>query len=115
MSHRLAWQNVTSIQSIPACATLNAHLVSLARAYPRTKFLRALSEELEFATGDEEEVLPTLLIYRNSQVFKTLVAFDKDVRSEYANGLEDEEVLAGGNKMKDSRLTRDMVEDVLIR
>lgn len=86
---------------------LNAHLSSLARRYPHTKFLRALSRDLEFAQGDEEDVLPTLLVYRQGDMFKNLVAFDREL-STWEGQDEDDEVESG-------RISRDSVEAALVR
>lgn len=43
--------------ALESCATLNHHLSNLARAYPRTKFLRALASELDFLS--EASTKPT--------------------------------------------------------
>ncbi|KAK4057236.1 hypothetical protein OIO90_001731 [Microbotryomycetes sp. JL221] len=61
---------------IAACAQLNQHLAAIARGYPRTKFLRALASEVEFATDDEEDTLPTVLVYRGGELETTLVRPD---------------------------------------
>lgn len=87
---------------------INSHLSSLARRYPHTKFLRALSRDLEFAQGDEEDVLPTLLVYRQGDMFKNLVAFDREVAVSQGRDEEDDEV-------DSSSISRDHVEQALIR
>lgn len=94
--------------SIPSCLVINAHLSSLARRYPHTKFLRALSRDLEFAQGDEEDVLPTLLVYRQGEIFKNLVAFDRELATFL--GHDDEE-----GQMDSGSISRDLLEQALIR
>lgn len=94
-------------QSIPSCLVINAHLSSLARRYPHTKFLRALSQDLEFAQGDEEDVLPTLLVYRQGDMFKNLVAFDRELTT--LNGQDEED------EVNSDSISRDLVEQALIR
>jgi len=86
---------------------INAHLTSLARRYPHTKFLRALSQDLEFAQGDEEDVLPTLLVYRQGDIFKNLVAFDRELTS--SEGQDEDYELKSGS------ISRDLIEQALIR
>lgn len=87
---------------------INVHLSSLARRYPHTKFLRALSRDLEFAQGDEEDVLPTLLVYRQGDMFKNLVAFDREVIAVQGQDDEEDEVDSGS-------ISRDLIEQALIR
>jgi hypothetical protein len=57
---------------------LNQHLSSIARAYPRTKFIRALATEVDFAADAEEDTLPTVLVYRGGELETTLVRVDQD-------------------------------------
>ncbi|KAM0789323.1 hypothetical protein ACM66B_000159 [Microbotryomycetes sp. NB124-2] len=61
---------------ISACAQLNQHLATIARGYPRTKFLRALASEVEFATDVEEDTLPTMLVYRGGDLETSLIRPD---------------------------------------
>ncbi|POY75703.1 hypothetical protein BMF94_1326 [Rhodotorula taiwanensis] len=78
---------------ISTCATLNSHLASLARAHPRTKFLRAQASEVgfmqqqqqptvaSFASDAEEKnagdaTLPTVLVYRAGGLETVWVRFD---------------------------------------
>lgn len=63
---------------IEACYVLNNHLSSLARAYPYTKFIRALATEVDFAADSEDEALPTVLVYRGGELETTLVRLDRD-------------------------------------
>lgn len=65
-------------QDIEACYVLNNHLSSLARAYPYTKFIRALATEVDFAADSEDEALPTVLVYRGGELETTLVRLDRD-------------------------------------
>ncbi|EGG07477.1 uncharacterized protein MELLADRAFT_116273 [Melampsora larici-populina 98AG31] len=51
--------------ALDACMILNSHLSSLARLYPRTKFLRALASELDFfnhSSTHSDDFFPTLSI-----------------------------------------------------
>lgn len=86
---------------------MDTHLSSLARRYPYTKFLRARSRDLDFARGDEEDVLPTLLVYRQGEVANNLVAFDRELT--IADGGDEED------EVDSSSISRDMVEKALIR
>ncbi|GAA5987898.1 hypothetical protein JCM10908_007264 [Rhodotorula pacifica] len=70
---------------IPTCALLNAHLATLARLHPSTKFLRALASELDFMqpsslseanSADADATLPTVLVYRAGELETTWVRFD---------------------------------------
>lgn len=63
-------------QEIDACVELNRHLSAVARAYPRTKFIRALATELDFSADNEEDTLPTVLVYRGGDLETTLVRPD---------------------------------------
>ncbi|KAL8292378.1 hypothetical protein RQP46_001844 [Phenoliferia psychrophenolica] len=63
---------------IEACFTLNTHLSSLARAYPHTKFIRALATEVDFAADNEDDALPTVIVYRGGELESTLVRLDRD-------------------------------------
>lgn len=92
---------------MPSCTILNLHLSSLARRYPYTKFLRAQSRDLEFAQGDEEDVLPTILVYRQGEVVCNLVAFDREMAASAGRDESDE--------VDSSSISRDMVEQALIR
>lgn len=64
------------LQDIEACAVLNRHLSTIARAYPRTKFIRALATEMEFSADSEEDTLPTVLVYRGGDLETTLIRPD---------------------------------------
>lgn len=65
-------------QEIEPCTVLNQHLSSLARQFPRTKFLRAMAGELDFAADAEFETLPTVLVYRGGELETTMVRIDQD-------------------------------------
>ena len=86
---------------------LNAQLSSLARKYPYTKFIRTLAVDLEFATGDEDDVLPTILVYRGGESVKTLIAVDRELNAD-AGLDEDDEIDA-------SRITQSAVETLLVK
>ncbi|GAA5864167.1 hypothetical protein JCM1840_000725 [Sporobolomyces johnsonii] len=80
------------------CMLLNSHLSSIARAYPYAKFLRAQATELDFMVhDDDDETLPTVLVYRGGELETTWVRFDL----ECSGGL-------------DGRDARREVEDVLL-
>lgn len=68
--------------------------------------MRAASTELEFATGDEDDVLPTLLVYRGGESVKTLVALER----EFAEICEED-----GYDFDGDKVTRQTVEELLIR
>ncbi|KAK4703653.1 hypothetical protein P7C70_g2571, partial [Phenoliferia sp. Uapishka_3] len=63
---------------IEACYTLNTHLSAIARAYPHTKFIRALATEVDFAADSEDDALPTVIVYRGGELESTLVRLDRD-------------------------------------
>lgn len=63
----------------------------MARAHPNVNFLRALSSELQFASGSEADVLPTLLVYRNGENVQSLVAFAREFRPAGRQDDDDEE------------------------
>lgn len=60
---------------------LNRYLSLVARAYPHTKFLRALATEVDFAAMSEQETLPTLLIYRRGHLEHSFVRVDQEMDS----------------------------------
>ena len=85
---------------------LDQHLIHLAKAYPLVKFLKARSSELQFATGSEADVLPTLLVYRNGQNLANLVAFHRELRPDGTDSNDEDASTSFGQKR---------VEEVLVR
>ncbi|XP_055493141.1 phosducin-like protein 3 [Leucoraja erinacea] len=77
-------------QGIPLCALINRHLSELARKFPETKFIRAISTTCIANYPDRN--LPTVFIYRNG-----------DIKAQYVGPL-----LFGGMK-----LTQDEMEWML--
>ncbi|EST08500.1 Phosducin, thioredoxin-like domain protein [Kalmanozyma brasiliensis GHG001] len=75
-------------KAVAQCNSLTASLASLARLYPRTKFLQVQASAIGFGQEDEEEydeldpktleVLPTLLVYRAGRLVANLVRVDLD-------------------------------------
>lgn len=76
-------------KAVAQCNSLTASLASLARLYPRTKFLQVQASAIGFGHEEEEEeydeldaktleVLPTLLVYRAGRLVANLVRVDLD-------------------------------------
>ncbi|SGY13708.1 BQ5605_C010g05952 [Microbotryum silenes-dioicae] len=101
-------------QDIEACTQLNTHLSSIARSYPRTKFLRALATDLDFAANAEEHALPTVLVYRGGELETSLIRFDQEwdqgTRSDVIQLLTNCDAISGSPIMR-SRFDRFTDED----
>ncbi|BGP55976.1 hypothetical protein JCM8202_005118 [Rhodotorula sphaerocarpa] len=89
---------------IPACATLNTHLATLARQHPGTKFLRAQASEVDFmqssSEADADVTLPTVLVYRAGDLETTWVRFDFELE---------------GQRVASGEAGRGAVEEVLVQ
>lgn len=102
-------------QTLPACNVINHHLSSLARAHPNVNFLRALSSELQFASGSEADVLPTVLVYRNGENVQSLVAFAREFRPAGRQDDDEEEEDDLDQREVERRITKVKLEQVLER
>lgn len=67
--------------ALRSCAKLDHALATLARAYPRAKFLRAKAQEVDFAQGADADALPTLLVYKAGQLERAIVRIDLEWQS----------------------------------
>ncbi|GAA5957036.1 hypothetical protein JCM21900_001762 [Sporobolomyces salmonicolor] len=106
------------------CILLNSHLSSIARAYPYAKFLRAQATELDFMThDDDDETLPTVLVYRGGELETTWVRFDlecsggldgRDARREVEEVLLSKGAIEGapGSRLDPANARSRMVNDV---
>jgi len=101
--------------TLPACNVINHHLSSLARAHPNVNFLRALSSELQFASGSEADVLPTVLVYRNGENVQSLVAFAREFRPAGRQDDDEEEEDDLDQREVERRITKVKLEQVLER
>ena len=86
----------------------------MARAHPSVNFLRALSSELQFASGSEADVLPTLLVYRNGENVQSLVAFAREFRPAGKQD-DDEEEEDLDQREVEKRITKAKLEQALER
>jgi len=61
----------------PACVKLNYCLQQLAIKYPMIKFLKIVSTEAK--QGYDDVALPTLVVYRRGDLFKSFVKITEDL------------------------------------
>lgn len=68
------------IQAVDRCTELDVKLASLARSNGETKFLRVRADALGFCSNDEgevdEDMLPTMLVYRGGELEYNWVRVD---------------------------------------